>query len=142
MKDQRTEIREALQAADDALYYLNNAQRSLGSARNWGIADILGGGMFSTFMKHNHMENANYALSNARDALQRFASELRDVQDVDLNGIELNDFLSFADYFFDGALADWLMQSRINDSRRKVDEAISKVRSIKSELQRREDQLP
>lgn len=141
MMNQRDEIREALRAADDALYYLNNAQSLLNSARNWGVADILGGGLISTFMKHNRIEDANYALSHARDALRRFASELMDVWDVDLNGMELNDFLSFADYFFDGALADWLMQSRINDSRRKVDEAISKVRRIKGELQRRVDQL-
>ena len=41
-----------------------------------------------------------------------------ELSDVDqLVGVDLNisDFLSFADYFFDGIIADWMVQSKIKD---------------------------
>ena len=49
--------------------------------------------------------------------------------------IETGDFLSFADYFFDGLIADWLVQSRINDARRQVDSAIQRVEEVLRRLQ-------
>lgn len=52
-------------------------------------------------------------MQQARSALKRFQKELMDVENVEEFHIETGDFLSFADYFFDGIIADWLMQSRI-----------------------------
>ena len=39
-----------------------------------------------------------------------------------------------ADYFFDGLVADWLMQDRINKARAQVDEAIRRVEGIMGQL--------
>ena len=49
MKKQKTveqEIREAQYAGQRALASLHMAEEKLGSARNWGIWDMLGGGFF------------------------------------------------------------------------------------------------
>lgn len=135
MKDRKIEIKEAMDAADEALDCLRRAQDRLNSAGNWGILDILGGGFISTFMKQNRMSEANDEMSRARDALKNFANELKDVSDVNLNNIEVNDFLSFADYFFDGAIADWMMQSRISDSKYQVRKAIDQIEAIRNNLQ-------
>ena len=43
-------------------------------------------------------------------------------------------FLRFADYFFDGIVADWLVQDRINNARQQVDEAIRRVEQILRQL--------
>jgi hypothetical protein len=43
-------------------------------------------------------------------------------------------FLSFADFFFDGFIADWLMQDRINTARDQVSEAKQRVNAIRSQL--------
>ena len=48
--------------------------------------------------------------------------------------IETGDFLSFADYFFDGLIADWLVQSRIKEAKRQVDSAIQKVEEVLRKL--------
>lgn len=141
MKDQKTEIKEAMDAADEALDSLRRAQDRLASAKNWGILDILGGGLISTFMKQNRMSEANDELASARDALKNFASELKDVSDVNLDNIEVNDFLSFADYFFDGAIADWMVQSRISDARDQVRRAIDQIETIRDNLQAESDKL-
>ena len=91
MKDQKTEIKEAMDAADEALDCLHRAQDRLASAKNWGILDILGGGLISVHEAKPH-ERANDELASARDALKNFASELKDVSDVNLDNIEVNDF--------------------------------------------------
>lgn len=135
MKNRDTEIREAIQAADNTLEHLNRAQDCLKSADNWSLMDMLGGGMLSTFMKRGKMNDAQQELSEARAAMRHFASELRDVNEaVDIH-IVLDDFLGFADYFFDGLITDWMVQSRINTARAQVSEAIDKVRTARSRLQ-------
>lgn len=133
---QEKEIREALRAGQDALDYLNRARECLNSAGNWGLLDMLGGGLLSTFVKHSKMNDAEELIQRARGALQRFQRELMDVDNVAEFHIETGDFLSFADYFFDGLIADWLVQSRINDARRKVDNAIERVNYIMDQLRR------
>ncbi len=49
--------------------------------------------------------------------------------------IETNDFLTFADFFFDGLVADWLVQDRINNARSQVNEAIRRTEQILRQLQ-------
>lgn len=135
MKSRETEIREAIRAADQTLGHLNRAQECLNSAGNWGIADMLGGGFFTTLMKRGKMSGAEQELTQARKAMRSFASELQDVSEIVGVQIQMDDFLGFADYFFDGLIADWMVQSRIDAAKEQVLEAIGKVRMVKSRLE-------
>lgn len=128
--DYQREVNEAIQAASQALRSLQQAKESLNSAGNWGILDMLGGGLISTFVKHSKMEDAERLVQQARSDLKRLQKELMDVDTVAEFHIETGDFLSFADYFFDGLIADWLVQSRINEAKRQVDSAIQKVEEV------------
>ena len=132
---EKKEIREAIDAADNALDHLYSARKYLDSAGNWGLLDMLGGGLISGFMKHSKMGDAEREIDDARYALQRFSKELRDVSGY--SSIHINDFLTFADFFFDGFVADILVQSKISDGKRQCDDAIRRVESIKTELQAR-----
>ena len=49
--------------------------------------------------------------------------------------INTGDFLSFADYFFDGFVVDWMVQDRINNARHQVEEAIRRTEYIINQLQ-------
>ena len=53
------------------------------------------------------------------------------VCNIDIN---VGDFLSFADIFFDGFVADWLVQSKIRDARRQVSDAIRQIEDIRLQL--------
>lgn len=129
MYDIEKEKREAINAGNRALNSLRTARENLSSAKNWGLADMFGGGFFTTMLKHSKMEQAKYDLRN-------FSKELNDVNmSCNLN-IETDDFLSFADYFFDGFVVDWMVQDRINTARRQVDEAIRRTEYIVNQLQR------
>ena len=120
------EIQEALTAGENALQSLYAASEQLDSARNWGIVDLLGGGFFTDLIKHSKMGKAEKYLSQARYYLQQFQKELRNVA--------ADDTISFADFFFDGVVADYLVQSRINETRRKVAEAIRRVEELTAKL--------
>lgn len=129
------EINEAINAADDALYHLNRARKSLNSAGNWGMVDIFGGDLISGLVKHSKMGNAEREIEEAKLSLQRFSKELRDVSGY--SSIHINDFLTFADFIFDGFLADIIVQSKISEAKRQCDKAIRQVSDIKKELQRK-----
>ena len=128
--DYQREVNEAIQAGNQALGSLRQARECLNSAGNWGIVDLLGGGLISTFVKHSKMKDADELIQQARSDLRYFSRELMDVDTVSDFHVETGDFLSFADYFFDGLIADWLVQSRINDAKRQVDNAIQRVEEI------------
>ena len=134
MIDRRKEIQEAIYAADNAISALERAGDFLRKASGWGVWDILGGGFITTFMKHARMNDAEEALEQARAAVHTFGRELRDVEDLEDIRIDTGDFLSFADYFWDGALTDILMQSRIGKSRRQVEDAIMRISRIREHL--------
>ncbi len=127
------ERREAVYAGEKALDSLYEAQNQLRKARNWGIYDILGGGFFSSLIKHSKIDNARTCIERAKYDLQSFSRELQDVSydlDVDIGG-----FLTFFD-FMDSFFADILVQSRISNASRRVDEAIDKVQEILSSLRK------
>lgn len=128
------ELDEALEAADYVLDCLRKAESDLGSASSWGMFDILGGGLISTLIKHNDMDDAQAHMEEAKGALEKLSQELKDV-DYQINlDFTVSDFLSFADYFFDGLLADLFVQDRINEAEQQVKEAITKVESIRDHL--------
>ena len=76
----KREMQEAVQAGERALQSLYAARDKLGSARNWGIFDMLGGGFISDFVKHSKMNDAAALMEQAKSDIQRFQRELRDVQ--------------------------------------------------------------
>lgn len=131
------EMDEALQAARRAADLLNQAEDLVRSAGNWGLWDMLGGGMLSTFMKHSKMDDAQETLTRARDALRTLQKELADVNMMIDTPIEVGDFLRFADYFFDGLIVDWMVQSKIDEAKRQVQEAKSRVTGIIRQLEGR-----
>lgn len=130
----RREMNEAIQAGERALSSLRTAQSQLNSARSWGIFDIFGGGVFSSAIKHSKINDASRYMEDAKRDLLIFQRELKDVN-IPLNlRMEVGSFLSFADFFFDGFIADYLVQSKISEAREQVDDAINMVENILRDL--------
>lgn len=49
--------------------------------------------------------------------------------------MEIGSFLSFADFFFDDIVSDYLVQSKIEDAREQVDDAVWYIEEILNGLQ-------
>ena len=133
--DYQKECREALDAGNRALESLKSAKACLDSARNWGIFDMLGGGLLSGLMKRSKINDAQNLMDRAKQDLQRFTRELGDVHMSGQLNVEINDFIGFADLLWDNFLVDWMMQDRINHARSQVNEVIGRVEQIVSRLQ-------
>ena len=130
------EIQEAVAAGERALDSLRAVEKSLNSAGGWGLFDMFGGGMFSTMIKQSKINDARGELEAARYALRSFEKELQDVsRAVDLR-IDIGSFLSFADFFFDNFFVDWMVQSKIDQAKSQVSQAIRQVEGILTELRR------
>lgn len=135
------EINEAIDASEVALHHLQNAVEFFDSASNWGLFDMLCGGFMSSMVKRNKIGKAKQELQKAQDAVENFRRELQDVEeDIDIN-IDTSDFLSFADVFFDNSLIDLMMQNRVNDARSQAKSAIRQVKRVRSDLERRQEEL-
>ncbi len=126
---------EAVAAGKRAKRSLENALDALDSARDWGIFDMLGGGLISTLAKHSKMDKASDYIEEAKEDLKAFGRELGDIKEYTNIDLSTGDFWGFADWFFDGLFADWAMQDRINEARSQVQQAIRKVDSILSRIQ-------
>ena len=133
--DIEKEKREAIEAGQRALSSLRTAKENLNSAKNWGLVDMFGGGFFSTMLKHSKMDQARQNMEQAKYDLRNFSRELNDVNMACNLNINTGDFLSFADYFFDGFVVDWMVQDRINNARHQVEEAIRRTKYIINQLQ-------
>ncbi len=136
MNDSRKELREAISAADAALEALSEVQDKLHSAGNWGIADMLGGGMLTTLVKHHRMNQAQTGMAEVGAALSRLGEELEDVAGVTDLHLEDNLLLTYADFFHDGLFADFLMQNKIGRAREKVEEIYRDVERVRDRLER------
>ena len=138
MGNDKKEISEAIVAGERALNSLYAAQDKLKSARGWGMIDLFGGGLFTDMIKHSKMDAASRCMEDAKRHLKAFQRELKDVNlSLDLR-MEVGGFLSFADFFFDGLVADYLVQSKIASAREQVEDAIIMVKNILTALRNSE----
>ncbi len=134
-------LQETIKAGKRALNSLYAAKSKLDDAGDWGVLDIFGGGLLTTYVKFSKMDGASLEIEAAKRDLQRFQLSLRGVQVSSDMKIEIDSFLSFADFFFDGLIADSLVQSRISDARRQVADAVFKVEQVIKSLQSQADAL-
>lgn len=128
------EIREAIEAGERALVSLRRADEKLSSARTWGIIDLIGGNFFSGMLKHSRLAGASRCIEDAKVDLRRFQRELTDVQGLDYINVDVGEFMSFADFFLDGFIVDFMVQQKISDARRQVNSAITRTEFLLAQL--------
>ena len=138
---QRREVGEALHAGRQAEQALSGVLDSLDSAESWGTWDMLGGGLFTTMAKHGHIDDARAGIDHAQRALSRFRTELADVRDMELPQVQIGEFATFADYFFDGFFMDWMVQSKIQDAKEGVSEVHVRVLNALRNLEQMDQEL-
>lgn len=113
---QEAEITEAIAAGNAVMARLDLVIDSLRSAEGWGAWDIFGGGFLATAAKHSRIDEARVHIHEVQTGMSHFKRELADVQkNIDLK-VDIGEFDYFADFFFDGLIMDWIVQSKITDS--------------------------
>lgn len=131
---QEKEIKEAISAGKSALYMVESIIASLSSAKGWGEWDLLGGGLFADIAKYGHLGEAQDQVEKLQVALRRFQTELEDVQLQVNTTVNIDGFLRFADYFFDGLFSNWAVLDRINASQLNVRDTGNKLEQVLERL--------
>lgn len=141
LEHQMDEIDEAIAAGSRALACANEVADSLSSAKNWGILDVMGGGLFTDIAKHSHLDDAQRKVEQLQVELRRFNTELADVSAIHVDAqVSVDGFLRFADYFFDNLFTDLAVMDRISQSRDQVCATISQIEDTISRLNRMMDE--
>ena len=116
-----TQVNQALNLTNQLIGELDQAERQLSSARNWGFLDVLGGGVIVDLIKHSKLNNAKISMDRVNYLLQ----ELKRV----LGGIA-----TFADFFFDSGIVDVYMTAKIMSSLNEVRNLKNRCYELRSRL--------
>ena len=135
LTSQEKEFSEAIRAGREVLSSLQGVLSSLESAQNWGTWDMLGGGLISTIGKHHRIDEARDGINEVQAKLNSFERELSDVGEQIQLGIDIGEFETFADYFFDSLIFDWAVQSKINQSLERTLKAKDVLSGVLEELE-------
>ena len=127
---QEREIGEAIEAGLSARGTADSILSSLHSAGSWGTFDLLGGGLVADLAKHSHLDSAQDQIETLQIQLSRFRTELSDVTiHADIQA-QVDGFLRFADYFFDGLFVDWMVLDRIQQSEAQVQNTADRIGDV------------
>lgn len=129
------EIKEAISAGNQVMNKIASAQKSLDSAKGWGTWDLIGGGgLITNMVKHSHIDDAKEAASEIQSLLNNFKTELADIKISSEIQINIEGFTKFADFFLDGLIFDWVVQSRIHESMDSVQKVKEEVETVLRKL--------
>ena len=135
LQAQKQEITEAISAGISARSTADRILSELKDADDWNTWDMFaGGGIITHMAKHSHLDSAQDLVSELQSKLRRFKTELADIQITANMQVNVDGFLRFADYFFDGLFADWAVVD-------KIIQYMNSVSSTKSQISRTLDKL-
>lgn len=121
-------VDEAIEAGQRAQTALVQLAEALGSARNWGTADILTDSFFISWAKRNKLDEARSLAGAAQAEISVFRRELADVGVGLVAEIEgLADHHRFLDTWFDNIFSDFSVQGRIKEAQGTTNNALEQV---------------
>lgn len=135
LTEQERELEEAIAAGTTALRTTAEIMQTIESAKDWATFDLLGGGLLADFAKHDKLDDAQRMVENLQVQLQRFNKELSDVTIRAYLQVSIDGMLKFADFFFDGLLADAAVLDKIKQSLHQVEQTREDILTILRQLQ-------
>ena len=119
------QINQAINLTDQLISELDQAERQLSSARNWGFLDVLGGGFIIDLIKHSKLNNAKVSMERVNYLLQELRRVLGGISMAGDYSMNVGGFETFADFFFDSGIVDVYMTAKIMSS-------LNEVRNLKN----------
>ena len=93
----KEDLRCAEESGEQALASLYAVRAKLNSAKKWGILDIFGGNLISSYVKHSKINEVEGLIEQSRMKLTDFQKTLRGVEIPAELKMEVSSFLTFAD---------------------------------------------
>lgn len=128
------DVRNVIEMAEYSLNCLEMAKKSMDRSSGVSLFDMFTKGFASSYMKYASLEDSEYYIEEAQDALDNLNFALRDLmsdRNVRLKNVKL---ASAVDMWFDSGILDCLTHLQINKVQKNIKAAIKKVNTIKYEL--------
>ena len=136
------EVDQARVAGRSALQALLAAKDRLDSADAWSGWDTFGGGgMLSSALKHERLDEARQRIELATDSLDRFSNELDDLRMPGVMLPEISGMTRGLDIWWDNVFTDLAVRDTIKKALRNVHEALARVEGTLASLDVRHEQL-
>ncbi len=129
-----TQVNQALILTDQLISELDQAERQLSSARNWGFLDVLGGGFIVDLIKHSKLSNAKSSMDRVNYLLQELKRVLGGISMAGDYSMNVGGFETFADFFFDSGIVDVYMTAKIMSSLNEVRNLKNRCYELRSRL--------
>ncbi|MFC7534466.1 hypothetical protein [Actinoplanes sp. GCM10030250] len=133
-------LQRAAKAAARAAEALRAANEYLASAGTWSIADtFLSGGVLSSYVKHERMDEASAHLAGAERQLDALRKELGDRGAVSAlgTGPGVDETTRFFDVWLDNIFTDLSVRGRIDAGRERIARVAVQVRDVRTSLNSR-----
>lgn len=135
LRGEGRELQEAIHAGTAARRTADTVLSHLNSAEGWGTWDLFGGGLLADLAKHGELDEAQTMIEQLQSQLRRFKTELADVTIQADFQVNVDGFLRFADYFFDGLFADWAVMDRIGRAKEQVSRTANQIDQVLRRLE-------
>ena len=129
------QINQAINLTDQLISELDQAERQLSSARNWGFLDVLGGGFIVVLIKHSKLNNAMISMDRVNYLLQELKRVLGGISMPGDYSMNVGGIATFADFFFDSGIVDVYMTAKIMSSLNEVRNLKNRCYELKNRLQ-------
>ena len=128
------QVNQAMNLTNQLISCLEDAERQLTSARNWGFLDVLGGGLITDLIKHSKLSNAKVYMDRVNYLMQELQKVLGSISIPADYRMNVGGFATFADFFFDSGIVDVYMTAQIMNSLSEVRRLKEKCYDLKSRL--------
>ena len=128
------QVNQAINLTNQLISELDQAERQLASARNWGFFDVLGGGLITDLIKHSKLNNAKISMERVNYLLQELRRVLGGISMAGDYSMNVSGFETFADFFFDSGFVDVYMTAKIMSSLNEVRNLKNRCYELRSRL--------
>ena len=123
-------IKETLETGQVALETLKQAQIKLDSVKSWITIDGFGGSLLISIVKHSKIEETLQVLEEAKKNVRRFQLQLKTIELPIGMKKDVGIFVSFATFFLDGTVENYLIKERVHDVTEQLDDAVEMIEAI------------
>ena len=123
-------IVEILDTGRVTLDSLKQAQIKLDSVKSWITIDGFGGSLIISIVKHSKIEETLQFLEDAKKNVRKFQLQLKTIELPITVKKDVGIFVSFATFFLDGTVENYLMKEKVNDVIEQLDDAMEMIEAI------------
>lgn len=128
--EMQKELRDIKLQADHVLRLIDEALDKIKSASNWGIYDVIAGGMVSSMIKRERMKESNRLMEEIGLALNKLKKEYGDIAWQLPERLSLDLTSELLDVWFDNIFTDLSVQSNLSKQKDQLVKLSQQVKEL------------